>query len=167
MCNGSQLPSWVSYLQAFTVPIIALVGVWIAARQMAIADDKLRLDTFERQYQRRFATYEETRKILGAVFKNISEDDIREYGLVMLSAEFLFDDELWRYLKDIHQRVAAFNSANSNVSSSDERAEFKRIREENLNWIMQQGDWAGGFSSRFRPFLAFTPIKRSWWLRWP
>jgi hypothetical protein len=72
--------------------MIAVLGVWIAARQAVIADDRLRLDTFERQYERRIAVYEATRKILEDV-GNISEDDIKKYGLMMLSAEFLFDDK--------------------------------------------------------------------------
>jgi hypothetical protein len=72
--------------------MIALLSVWFAARQAVIADEKLRLDTFEKQYERKFALYEA---------------------------------------------------------------------------IMQQGDRAAGFSSRFKPFLAFKPSKRSWWLRWP
>ena len=45
MSNVSQLPPWVFYLQALAVPIFAALGVWIAARQMLIANDKLRLDS--------------------------------------------------------------------------------------------------------------------------
>lgn len=139
---------------------------------MVIADDKLQLDTFERQYERRFAVYEATRKILGDVFRNISEDDIREYGLSMLSAEFLFDNELWKYLKDIHSRVSIYNHAKSKVElvssrDEDERAELQKVMEANLDWITQQDDERTGFSSRFRPFLSYTPAKRAWWLRWP
>jgi uncharacterized protein involved in cysteine biosynthesis len=47
MSSSSQLPQWVSYLQALTVPVIALLGVWIAARQMLIADEKVWLDFFQ------------------------------------------------------------------------------------------------------------------------
>jgi len=62
--------------------MIALVGVWIAARQMLIADEKLRLGAFDRQYEKRFAVYEATRKILGNVYLgNISEAEIRAYAL--------------------------------------------------------------------------------------
>ena len=47
MTNCS-LPQWVSYLQALAVPIIAAAGMWIAARQMVIADEKLQIDAFDR-----------------------------------------------------------------------------------------------------------------------
>jgi hypothetical protein len=79
----------VSYLQALAVPVFAALGVWIAARQMLIANDKLRLDSFDRQYERRFAVYEVTRGILEQVFRrNISEADMRSYGLRALDAQF-------------------------------------------------------------------------------
>lgn len=160
------------YLQALIIPVISLIGAWIAVRQMLIADGKLQLDTFERQYERRFAVYEATRKILGDVFRNISDDDIREYGLSMLSAEFIFDHELWVYLKDIHSQVSAYNYAKSKVEhlpsiGEAEKAEFQKLMKANLDWITQQGDERTGFSSRFRPFLSYTPPKRAWLLRWP
>ena len=31
MGNTRQVPAWVSYLQALAVPLIALIGAWIAA----------------------------------------------------------------------------------------------------------------------------------------
>ena len=93
-----QLPPWVSYLQALAVPIIgaiiALFSVWIAARQMWIAQRKLDHDIFYMQYEKRFAVYEATRKVLANVFHgNLSDDDIRVYGLCTLDAQFLFDDD--------------------------------------------------------------------------
>ena len=61
MTSSPQLPIWISYSQALAVPIIAVViaafGAWIAARQMVIADEKLKLDAFDRQYDRRVAVY--------------------------------------------------------------------------------------------------------------
>ncbi len=97
------LPQWVSYLQALAVPIIAAVGVWIAARQMLIADEKLQLDEFERQYVKRVAVFEATRKFLVSVFreKDFSEDQIQAYALHTAEAQFLFDDKLSQYLGEL------------------------------------------------------------------
>jgi hypothetical protein len=42
MSSCSQLPTWISYLQALAVPlavVVAAFSVWIAAWQMAIAHD--------------------------------------------------------------------------------------------------------------------------------
>src|ERR1700691_6561818 len=98
MSSSSQLPQWVSYLQALTVPILALLGVWIAARQMLIADEKVWLDSFNSQYERRFAVYESTRSILEkSISQKISEVDARIYELRMLEGQFLFDDDMYKY----------------------------------------------------------------------
>jgi hypothetical protein len=144
MPQCSQLPSWVSYLQALAVPMIAAVGAWIAAQQMWIARVKLRHDIFYRQYERRLAVYEATRKFLADVFlEQISEDEIRVYGLCTLDAQFLFDENLYGYLKEIRDRVAAWNDAKShteNEQGGEEKAAFETIRNESLNWIIQQGD---------------------------
>jgi len=158
MSNASQLPAWVSYLQALAVPIIAVFGIWIAARQMVIADERLKLDAFDRQYNRRVAVYEATRKFLAGVFhRTISDDEIRAYGLYTLDAQFLFDDALYKYLRELCQRVTTWNDAKSPAD----------IKAQNLEWITQQGDEETGFAVRFKPFLVYEQVKRSWWLRRP
>jgi hypothetical protein len=102
----SQLPLWASYVQALGVPIVLAViagfGAWIAACQMWIAREKLRLDAFDRQYNRRVAIYEATRTFLEEVFHgNISKADIQDYGRKVLDAQFLFDDNLHK-LASLH-----------------------------------------------------------------
>jgi hypothetical protein len=99
MSSCSQLPpQWVSYLQALGVPVAALIvtllGVWIAARQMLIANEKVWLDRFNSQYDRRFALYEATRSILEKSIRDeISETDARIYGQRVLEARCLFDEK--------------------------------------------------------------------------
>ncbi len=165
MPQYSQLPQWVSILQALAVPVITVVSVLIAWQQMAIAHRKLQHDIFYRQYDRRVAVYEATRKLLGDVFNgNISDDDIRVYGLCTLDAQFLFNEEMYKYLAEIRQRVAVWSAAKSSIerrSSSEEKAEWEKIKKENLDWIMQQGDER--FIVKFAPFL--REAKDSFWWR--
>lgn len=93
--------------------VIALLGAGIAACQMWIAREKLRLDAFDRVYDRRVAIYEATRKFLGDVFDDtgISEEKIRAYGFFTLDAEFLFDDDMNNYLREILSHVAIWYHA--------------------------------------------------------
>ena len=42
-----------------------MVGLWIAARQMLIADERLKYDAFDRRYEKRVALYEATRALFG------------------------------------------------------------------------------------------------------
>lgn len=163
--------------QALVVPIIALVGVWIAARQMLIADEKLQLDAFDRQYERRVAVYEVTREILQSVFLQniIPSGEIKAYGFHTLDAQFLFDEAMYKYLREILQRITTHNLArselakieNENLSLSDEKKVWEKMRGEQLQWIIQQGDEVSGFAIRFLPFLVHKQVKRPWLLRWP
>ena len=171
MSNVSQLPPWVFYLQALAVPIFAALGVWIAARQMLIANDKLRLDFFDRQYERRIALYEATRGILEQVFREtLTEADTRTYGLRALDAQFLFDTQMYKYLRDVHHHVEALRDARSAIESNipnAERREYDKIATAQMDWIIKQGDEHTGIGAKFAPFLVHSSPKRPWLLRWP
>jgi|SRR5271155_1966186 len=170
-----ELPHWVSYVQALAVPIflavIAGFGTLIAASQMWIAREKLRLDAFDRLYNRRVAIYEATRTFLAAVFHdNISEDDIEDYGLKTSDAQFLFDENLFNYLRGVHSRVTQWRKANCEAEKTeqahhgDERDAFLRIGREQLKWITEQGDHR--FPLRFGKFIVYRPAQHPWYLRW-
>jgi hypothetical protein len=177
MPNCSHLPQWVSYFQALGVPLAALIvtllGVWIAARQMLIADEKVRLDSFNSQYERRFAVYDATRSIFEkSICETISETDLRVYGLRVLEARFLFNDDgkMYTYLGEVQRRIATLWLAKSGIGTeSDEetRADYKKIRNDTLEWIRNQGwnDRVGIW--RFEPFLKYVVPTRRWLLRWP
>jgi hypothetical protein len=168
----SQLPPWVSYTQALAVPIILVViaafGAWIAACQMWIARERLRLDAFDRLYNRRVAIYEATRTLLAAVFHgNISEADIRDYGLKTLDAQFLFDDNLHKFLSEVRNHVAGWSNANSRAKGErpgEEKSAYLRLGSEHLTWIREQGDQR--LPLRFAPFLVYKSAKHPWYLRW-
>jgi GMP synthase-like glutamine amidotransferase len=165
----------VSYLQALAVPllgaIIALLGAWIAARQMLIAHEKLQIDAFDRQYERRVAVYEATRQFLADVFHgNISNDAIQAYGLRTLDAKFLFDDNLFKYLREVLQHVTGWHSATHsmrNLRPGAEQDAYNEIASAHLKWIIEQGDEVTGFDTRFTPFLLHRQARRPWLLRWP
>ena len=146
MPNSPQLPLWVSYLQALAVPFLAVAiagfGAWITAKQTAIADEKLQLDEFEMLYNRRVMVYEATRQFLADVYdRTITEGKIQAYGLRILDEKFLFDEDVYKYLAEIRQRVAAWNLAQSKVDFSfPASAEMEAIASEKLVWITQQGD---------------------------
>jgi hypothetical protein len=170
MQNSSQLPLWVSYAQAISVIIFALLGALIALQQMIINSDKLRLDEFNRAYPQRDAVYKATRAILAKVYQGkIAEDDIRAYGLHTLDAKFLFDPRLVKYLKEVREHVTGVAFAESHLENEplgETKDEYDRIRREHLDWIRLQGDDEAGFDLGFRPYLFYERAERPRWLRW-
>ncbi len=168
-----QLPAWVSYLQALAIPIVGLTvaaaGALITLAQLVIARDRFEVDAFDRQYARRLAVYEATRQFLAAaVRETLSEDDIRAYGLQTLDAQFLFDEGMYKYLRELCWRVTTWINAQTSLDilpPGAEREAQERIRADQFVWIIKQGDEASGFATRFRPFLVFERRKSPWLLR--
>jgi hypothetical protein len=159
-----------SFIQATAVVVFAAIGAWIAARQMVIANDRLQMDRFDRLYAKRVAVYEATRKVLAKTFQGgVSEEELHEYGLIALDAQFLFDDEMYRYLREIRQRIAELNLIEGYVTDDklSTPKEYTNRKSEHSNWLIAQGDDSSGFAVKFRPFLVQEFAKRSWLLRWP
>lgn len=125
-----KLPYWVSLLQALVVPFVAVVAALIAFQQMCIARQKLQMDAFARLYEQRKQVYEATREILSKVYGSLSQDDLRVYGLKVLDAKFLFDEELSAYLKLILHYVGQWEHCNqmAQASSGAEKAEYRKMK---------------------------------------
>lgn len=165
-----QLPQWVSYLQALAVPLvaaaIALFGAWVAASQMWIAREKLRIDAFDRQYNRRVAVYEATRSLCEDVVKdNVTEDILKDFGLKTLDAQFLFDDRIYAFLSEVRNRVANYVDAGEYFLSEPPGAKkdkYKKICAEQLEWVLAHSDQS--FPARFEPFLVYKSSRRPWYL---
>jgi hypothetical protein len=143
----------IKVLQPLAILAVTIVGAWIAY-------DKLQLDKFDKLYPKRVKVYEETRKILAQVFEGgVSESDLRAYDLTVLDAQFLFDDAMYQYLRQIRQCIAELIFMDAHPPPV-----YETRKAENLNWLIQQGDDHSGFAVRFRRFLEFP--KRPPWLRW-
>jgi hypothetical protein len=161
-----------SGLNGLALPLVAIVGMWLAGRQMVIAQQKLQHDTFYRLFDMRFEVYKATREFLAQGFRDegISEKDIQLYGLRTLEAKFLFDDELAKYLIEIYRHVTAWQHSVVKLEQSpagQKDAGLEEMRIANFNWILAQGDERTGFDTKFKPFLVPSTVKLPRWLSWP
>jgi hypothetical protein len=153
------VPVWVQVLQALAVPVIAAVGAWVAIQQMWIARVKLRHDL----YDRRYAVFHATRRLLDEVISNkiVSGDTLRSFVLGTADAQFLFDDTLAAYLKEMRDHAAKHQSINITMESmpaGDEKAAASKAAGEHLLWLIDQID---GLAGRFRSFLILDMRGRS------
>ncbi len=97
-------PHWIEYVKAFSVPIASIVAAYIAWRQWMTAQNKLRLDLFDR----RMKAYD----ALWMSIKYVKDNDQVDYAKVMqLNADveaikWLFDLRLYEHVRDkIHRRA--------------------------------------------------------------
>jgi hypothetical protein len=170
MAACSQLPSWVSYLQAFAVPALAAVGawiaVWIAARQMLIAHEKLENEKFDRRYERRLAFYLATTDIVVNILnKKVTEDDLAIYRLKCQEARFLFDGPILEFIHQLERAIGWWYVTGEN--NKEEHLKFFRPL---LSLPIGSGgviDPGYTLEGQFKPYLVQAPVKRTWWLRWP
>lgn len=159
-------------LNGLVLALVALGGLWIAGRQMVIAQQRLEHDVFYRLFDMRFEVYKATREFLARGFREerIAENDIQLYRLRTLEAKFLFDDDMGKFLGEICQRVTAWQHAKSELEQLPDGQRdpgLEQIRATNLSWIIAQGDERTGFDTRFKTFLVPSKVELPKWLTWP
>lgn len=152
------LPWWVQAVQALAVPVIAVVGTWVAIQQMVIARAKLQHDLYERRY----AVFDAVRTYLAEVMSNgiASQETTRTFVLKTGDAEFLFDDELAAYLKEMREHAStarAIHFVIEPLQPGDRKAAAFSKESEHTMWLVNQMD---GLVGRFRPFLRLEKRKR-------
>lgn len=103
------LPLWVQYMQALLTPTIALAVGFITYRQWRTAHSKIILDLFEK----RLAVYHRVRKAVAVV--NTTGKTSRDAEMDLLeaieSAEFLFGDDVRKYLGEMWNRFIKLGAA--------------------------------------------------------
>lgn len=125
----------------------------IAAKDLAAT--KLRADLFDR----RFAVFQATQKVLSKVFADAACDysDVHQFTPWTQQAYFLFDDSVHEYLLDIRTRLIDIASANfkmKDVVDTLERHDAITKNHESLSWIVEQLNMdKDGLFSKFRLYL--------------
>jgi hypothetical protein len=132
-------PQWTAYVTAVVVPIIAVIGAWIAFRQSQIARNKLKLDL----YDRRFEVYQTVQKTLGTITVRgkLGLGDEAMYLSGIQTAKWLFGPEVVVYLEtNLWRKIVDFGMHNtmSEGPPSEERNEHVRARAEVMKWLMDQ-----------------------------
>lgn len=105
------MPIWVQYLQALLTPTIALAVGFIAYRQWRTAHGKIVLDLFEK----RLAVFQKVRQAIAVT--NTTGKTSREAEVDLLEAinasEFLFGNDVRKYLDDMWERFIKLSAANA------------------------------------------------------
>lgn len=89
---------WTAHLAAFLTPAIAIAVAWIGFQQWRTASDKVRLELFEK----RFSVYQAVVDVMGqqSATARVKLGDIFSYRTGVMQAEWLFGNEVWKYLHD-------------------------------------------------------------------
>jgi hypothetical protein len=135
----SETIHWTDYVSAIGIPIIALIGSWIAFRQFQVARNKLKHDLFEK----RLEIYEGVRNTLGIVARNgkLTQSEEINYLVATRSAKWLFENEVYQYLdKKLWGKIVDLGLHNSMLEGppSEERKTHATARGETMKWLISQ-----------------------------
>lgn len=145
-------PHWTAYLSALLTPIVAVLGSLIAYRQWRLAQNKLKLDLFDR----RFSVYDAARTLLASIMTSgkAKDDVIFKYMVATREAKWLLSPAVAEYLdKQLYHKaldLQCLASELEGVGVGDVRTQNVRKQAEIKKWFMAQYEV---LDEHFAPFL--------------
>lgn len=94
--------SWVDILSALLVPVIAIVGLYVAYQQYQINKQRLRHET----YERRLAVYKSVQRYLSEILREgkTTYNRAHQFNSEASEAAFLFDSSVQDKIDEIYQK---------------------------------------------------------------
>jgi hypothetical protein len=145
-------PHWTAYLSALLTPTVAILGALIAYRQWRLAQNKLKLDLFDRRYR----VYEAARSFLASIMTSgkAGDDKLFEFNLATRDAKWLLDPPVANYLRtEIYDKAIDLQILDAElvgVGVGEERSRNVQAQAELKKWFMRQFDV---LDDKFSPFL--------------
>lgn len=149
-------PHWTTYLSALLVPTVAVLGsiiaFIIAYRQWRTAQNKLKLDLFER----RFAVYDAARRLLVSIRTSgkAKDEEIFKFRSGTREAKWLLNADIAEYLdKRLYNRALDLQTLDAELEGvpvGEERSANVQKQAEIKEWMLQQYE---ALDEKFSPFL--------------
>ena len=136
---------------------LSLAVVVIAWQQWRVADNKLRLDLFDRRYK----VYDATRKFLAVIIREatFTDSQLFEFYGGTSDAEFLFGADIVDYLGQIRNRAVDMRTHQTlfqQMPLGDERSGHVQANHDQLLWLNHQ---ITAMTEIFIPYLGFANIR--------
>jgi hypothetical protein len=150
-------PAIFAFFAAVIASLIAYRQSMTAREQRQIAQDKLKLDFFEK----RFAVYKATKTLLNTstIQGQILPDDLQEFYKATNGAEFFFDDETRDYYMKIGDICWHASMARASQARHREGARLEKLIDEEDNLLSFLHSQSGKpLEDRFRKYLDLSKI---------
>jgi hypothetical protein len=140
---------------------LSLAVAIIAALQWRVADNKLRLDLFDRRYK----VYDATRKFLSVILREakFTHSELFEFYAGISDAEFLFGADVTEHLEKIRKRAVHLQAAQQiyePLPVGDERSQHVQAEHDDLLWLTDQ---ITEITKTFAPYLGFANVRLRFW----
>ena len=145
-------PHWTAYLSALLTPTVAVLGALVAYRQWRLAQNKLKLDLFDR----RFRVYEASRSLLASIRTSgkAKDEEVFEFMVATREAKWLLNQDVAEYLeKQLYHKALDLQC----LASELEGVGVGEIRTKNVHAQADIKKWFGAqydvLDQKFSPFL--------------
>ncbi len=138
--------------------IVAILVVFVAYLQFKLANEKLKLDLFEK----RFAIYKGVQSFLTYIMtegKLTNLDKLSQFRAETQNKVFLFKDDIVSYLKEIDQKALGLLTIGEEIRDmpkGEQRSNLIKTKSELLRWLISQLPELIGI---FSPYLKFKTWK--------
>lgn len=136
---------------------LSIAVVVVAWQQWRVAENKLRLDLFDRRYK----VYDATRKFLAVIVRDatFTDSQLFEFYGCTSDAEFLFRSEVVDYLAQIRKRALDMRLHQKEFEPlpvGAERSRHVQAHHDQLSWLSDQ---LTVMTSVFTPYLGFANVR--------
>ena len=145
-------PHWTTYLAALLTPTVAVLGSFIAYRQWRLAQNKLKLDLFDR----RFSVYEAARTLLASIMTSgkAKDEEVFKFMVATREAKWLLNASVAEYLdKQLYNKAIVLQTLTSElegVGVGEVRTKNVHAQAEIKRWFMAQYEV---LDKKFAPYL--------------
>jgi hypothetical protein len=145
-------PHWTAYLSALLTPTLAVLGSLIAYRQWSLAQNKLKLDLFDR----RFSVFDASRSLITSIMNKgkAMDEDILKFSIATREAKWLFNASLAEYLdKQLYEKAIDLQTLEAEldgVPAGDERSNNIYAQADIKKWFAAQ---LMVLDEKFSPYL--------------
>ena len=137
--------------------IIGIIAVYIAYQQYITNRYKVKFFLYDKRYN----IYNGLKEFLITVGKkgNATDDDLRKFHIETNESNFLFDDDIIKYLSEVYQKACrlikinnAFNDLENFPEGSEKRNKLGEKLKELMAWFSHQSDES---IKKFNKYLNF------------
>jgi hypothetical protein len=141
---------------------LTVAVVIIAALQWRVANNKLRLDLFDRRYK----VYDATRKFLAAICREgkFTDSERFEFEVGTSDAEFFFGADVVNHLAKIRKQALHLRTTQQLLqqpnTSDEELSRYADAQEQDFLWL---GDQLTEITKTFTAYLGFANVRLRFW----
>lgn len=152
MISTYTAPHWTAYVTALLTPVIAVLGAYIAVQQWRTAQNKLKLELFDR----RFSVYDAARTLISSVLTSgkAKDEEVFKFLSGTREAKWLLNVDVADYFeKQLYHRAIELQCLSSELEGKppgEARTKNVNRQSEIKKWFSAQYD---ELDRQFEPFL--------------